>query len=67
LLDETIIKFKIAINLIVAPCIFVESLLLINQQLHLHNFHIKHFKILKITPTYFDLVRSSSGSFVVLC
>ena len=39
----------------------------INQQMHLYNFHLKHFKTLKTTPTYFDLFRSSSGSFVVPC
>jgi len=31
----------------------------INQQMHLYNFHLKHFKTLKTTPTYFDLFRSS--------
>jgi len=40
---------------------------IINQQLHLRNFHIKHFKPLKITPACFNLVRSSSRSFVVPC
>jgi len=39
----------------------------INQQMRLYNFHLKHFKILKTTPTYFDLFRSSSGSFVIPC
>jgi len=40
----------------------------INQQIHLYNFNLKHFKILKTTPTCFDLIRSSSsGSFVVPC
>ena len=39
----------------------------INQQMHLHNFHLKHFKTLKSTPTCFDLFRSSSGNFVVPC
>ena len=39
----------------------------INQQMHLFNFHLKHFKTLKTTPTYFDLFRTSSGSFVVPC
>jgi len=28
---------------------------IINQQLHLHKFHIKHLKTIKITPTCFDL------------
>jgi len=31
----------------------------INQQMHLYNFHLKHFKTLKTTPTCFDLFRSS--------
>jgi len=31
----------------------------INQQMHLYNFHLKHIKTLKTTPTYFDLFRSS--------
>jgi len=39
----------------------------INQQMHLYNFHLKHFKAHKITPTCFDLFISSSGSFVVPC
>jgi len=39
----------------------------INQQMHLYNFHLKHFKTLKTTPKCFDLFRSSSGSFVVPC
>jgi len=39
----------------------------INQKMHLHNFHLKHFKTLKTTSTCFDLFRSSSGSFVVPC
>jgi len=39
----------------------------INQQMHLYNFQLKHFKTLKTTPTFFDLFRSSSGSFVVPC
>jgi len=39
----------------------------INQQMHLYNFHLKRFETLKTTPTYFDLFRSSSGSFVVPC
>ena len=39
----------------------------INQQMHLYNFHLKHFKTLKTTPTCFDLFKSSSGSFVVPC
>jgi len=39
----------------------------INQQMHLYNFHLKHYKTLKPTPTCFDLFRSSSGSFVVPC
>jgi len=39
----------------------------INQQMHLHNFHLKHFKTLKTTPTCFDLFRLSSGSFVFPC
>ena len=30
----------------------------INQQMHLYNFHLKHFKTLETTPTYFDLKRS---------
>ena len=25
-----------------------------NKQLHLHKFHIKHLKTIKITPTCFD-------------
>jgi len=52
-------------NLIVAPCISYSST--INQQMHLYNFHLKHFKTLKTTPTCFYLFRSSSGSFVVPC
>ena len=32
----------------------------INQQMYLYNFHSKHFKTLKTTPTCFDLFRSSS-------
>jgi len=39
----------------------------INQQMHPHNFHLKHFKTLKTTPTCFGLFRSSSGNFVVPC
>ena len=39
----------------------------INQQMHLYNFHLKHFKTLKTTPTCLDLFRSSSGSFVFPC
>jgi len=39
----------------------------LNQQMHLYNFHLQHFKTLKTTPTYSDLFRSSSGSFVVPC
>jgi len=39
----------------------------INQQMHLYDFHLKHFKTLKTTPTCFDLFRSSPGSFVVPC
>jgi len=39
----------------------------INQQMHLYDFHLKHFKTLKTTPTCFDLFRSSSGSFIVPC
>jgi len=39
----------------------------INQQMHLYNFHLKHFKTLKTTPTCFNIFRSSSGSFVVPC
>jgi len=31
----------------------------INQQMHIYNFHLKHFKTLKTTPTCFDLFRSS--------
>jgi len=27
----------------------------INQQMHLYNFHLKHFKIHKTTPKCFDL------------
>ena len=33
--------------------------------MHLYNFHLKHVKKLKTTPTCFELFRSSSGSFVV--
>jgi len=44
-----------------------ENDMIISQQPHLHNFHIKHFKTLKTTPTCFDLVRSTSGSFVAPC
>ena len=36
----------IFINLIVTPCIFVESLQFINQRMHIY-FHIKHFKTLR--------------------
>ena len=39
----------------------------INQQMHLYDFHLKHFKTHKTTPTCFDIFRSSSGSFVVPC
>ena len=46
---------------------FRKITLTINQQMHLYNFHLKHFKTLKTTPTSFDLFRSSSGSFVVPC
>jgi len=37
--------------------LFVVTLLVtptINQQMHLYNFHLKHFKILNTTPTCFD-------------
>ena len=37
----------------------------IKQELHLHNFHLKHFKTLKTTPIYFDLFRTSSENLVV--
>jgi len=37
---------------------------IINQQLHLHNFHIKHFKTLKITP---DMFRSCQIIISELC
>jgi len=38
--------FFFSINLIVAPCIFVESLQFINQRMHV-SFHVKHFKTLR--------------------
>jgi len=51
-------------NLIVAPCIFVESLLSSTNNCTYITFMQKTLKTLKIIPTCFDLVRSSSGSFV---
>ena len=39
-------NYCLFINLIVAPCIFVESLQFINQRMHIL-FHIKHFKTLR--------------------
>ena len=43
---DFIYKFSSEIYLIVAPCIFVESLQFINQRMHIQ-FHIKHFKTLR--------------------
>jgi len=48
-------------------CVNLNFTSTINQQMRLYNFHLKHFKTLKTTPTCFDLFRSSSGSFVVPC
>ena len=43
---HSVYKSWICINLIVASCIFVESLQFINQRMHI-KFHIKHFKTLR--------------------
>ena len=60
-------KLLLGINLIVALCIFVESLLLSTNNCTYITFTLNILKTLKITPTCFDLVRSSSGSFLVPC
>ena len=39
---QRVSKHAVHINLIVAPCIFTESLQFINQRMHIQ-FHIKHF------------------------
>ena len=33
----------------------------INLQMHLHNFHLKHFKTFKATPKYFDFSDHHQG------
>jgi len=65
-LQYFVMKYSNVLSFKTGSCKSTSSTSDINQQMHIYNFHLKHFKTRKTTPTYFDL-RSSSGSFVVPC